>query len=292
MRAFNFSPVPSTPPNKQNRIMAGVVLAVVVLLIFGIVGLRSGSLGVLSPLAQIIVDGSGFLQKGLIVPVRWGHYVWDHYIALQNVTVENEKLRLEVAQLQSELVKYREALIENVRLRKLLGIKRRSEIPPVAANIIALELTPWIKAVSIDRGLKDGVKPGMVAMAGAGVVGKVVESSPYFSKVMLLSDRNSAISALIQRNRVRGILKGAGDETCFLSYVEKSVDVEIGDTVITSGTDDIFPKGLLLGTVSEVEPGPASSLFQRIIVKPAVDLSRLEELLILVNDRPTVRNVR
>nr|HDN00462.1 rod shape-determining protein MreC [Deltaproteobacteria bacterium] len=269
---------------------AYLVLAVVVFLIFVVVGLRFGSPAVVSPVKYFFMDLTGYLQKGLSGPPRWIKNFWRSYLALQEVELENKALRKEINQLEKEIGRYREALIANVRYKMLLEIKEDAGGKVIAANVVGVDLAPWLATITVDKGRKEGIKPGMVVMSGSGVVGQTLETSLHFSKVLLLSDYNSAIAALIQRNRARGIIKGAGDGLCRLAYVEKVVDVEVGDRIITSGTDGISSKGLLIGKVSSVTRGPISNLFQNIMVTPAVDLKRIEEVVILVKNQPFVES--
>jgi rod shape-determining protein MreC len=282
--------VPFRTGNSKKRTTAYLVLAVVILLIFVVVGLRLGSPAVVSPVKYFFVDLTGYLQKGLSGPSRWGKKLWRSYLALQDVELENKALRQEVIQLQTEIGRYREALIANARFKRLLGIKEEVGTTVVTANVVGVDLAPWLATITVDQGRKDGIKPGMVVMSGAGVVGQTMESSLHFSKVLLLSDYNSAVAVLIQRNRARGIIKGAGKGQCYLAYVEKMVDVEVGDRIITSGTDRIFPKGLLIGKVSSVTEGSISDLFQVIAVTPAIDLKRIEEVVIIVTNQPFVES--
>jgi rod shape-determining protein MreC len=284
--------VPFRTGNSKKRLTAYLVLAVVVLLIFVVVGLRLGSPAIVSPIKYFFVDLTGYLQKGLSGPSKWGKELWRSYVALQDVELENKALRQEVSQLQKEIGRYREALIANARFKRLLGMKEEVGTTVVTANVAGVDMAPWLATITVDQGRKDGIKPGMVVMSGAGVVGQTMESSLHFSKVLLLSDYNSAVAALIQRNRARAILKGAGEGRCYLAYVEKVVDVEVGDRIITSGTDRIFPKGLLVGKVSSVTEGSISDLFHVIAVTPAVDLKRVEEVVILVTNQPFVESRR
>jgi rod shape-determining protein MreC len=284
--------VPFRTGNSKKSLTVYLVLAVVVLLIFVVVGLRLGSPAIVSPIKYFFVDLTGYLQKGLSGPSKWGKELWRSYLALQDVELENKALRQEVSQLQKEIGRYREALIANARFKRLLGMKEEVGTTVVTANVVAVDMAPWLATITVDQGRKDGIKPGMVVMSGAGVVGQTMESSLHFSKVLLLSDYNSAVAALIQRNRARGIIKGAGEGRCYLAYVEKVVDVEVGDRIITSGTDRIFPKGLLIGKVSSVTEGSISDLFHVIAVTPSVDLKRVEEVVILVTNQPFVESRR
>ncbi|NIA08360.1 MAG: rod shape-determining protein MreC [Nitrospiraceae bacterium] len=265
-------------------------MVITALLVFVAIGLHFNFLAIVSPLEEISMDFSGYLQKGLSGPPRWGRYLWRSYLALHGTELENEALRREVARLQREIVQYREALIANARLKRLLKIKRNVKNTTVTANVVGVDMAPWAGTITIDQGRKDGIRPTMVVLSGAGVVGQVIKSSFYFSKVLLLSDYNSAVAAFVQRDRVRGILRGRGQGRCRLAYVGKAMDVEAGDKIITSGADQIFPKGLLLGTVSSVTQGSASDLFQVIKVTPAVDFKKVEEVLILIKTRSIMRS--
>jgi rod shape-determining protein MreC len=136
----------------------------------------------------------------------------------------------------------------------------------------------------VNKGEKDGVTKDMAVATSEGVVGRVIEVSPDTAKVLLITDANSSLDVIIQRSRAHGIMEGKIDEVCILKYVQKNEDVQVGDIVITSGLGGIFPKGLVVGKVSQVDrkrPG----IFQHIEVSPAVDLSRIEEVLIL-EERP------
>ncbi len=132
----------------------------------------------------------------------------------------------------------------------------------------------------INKGTADGINIDFPVMGAEGVAGKVIETSWNVSKVLLLVDYNSHIDALIQRNRCRGVLQGSGKSGCELKYVQRSDDVRVGDVVISSGLAGVFPKGLVLGKVVEVDKKEAG-LFQRIGVCPALDIARLEEVLVI-----------
>ncbi len=270
--------------NKPGTLFATV--AAVVVLIFAVVGIRMGATGVISPVKYVFMDTSGHIQRVLYAPLRWGKELWGSYVALQGLKVENEALRDEIHRLRQELARYREAIIANERLRRLLALKERVPGPGLAANVVGVDLAPWSATLTIDLGKKDGVEPGMAVLCEAGVIGQVIDSSTDFSKVLLITDVKSAVAAVVQRNRSRGILKGTGDKACELAYVEKGVDVQPGDIIVTSGTDGVFPKGLLLGRVTYVSQGAAPDLFQEIRVEPVTDPKKVEEVIVLAGGRP------
>lgn len=266
-------------------------LIVALLILFISTGLWLGIFGIFQPIKQTILDISGTVQKELDRPFIWVKNVWRSYIALQNVRTENESLKQEIARLQREATSYKEAIIANTRYKKLLDIKKESRTPVVTATVIGNDLAPWVWSLTIDKGLEDGVGPEMAVMSGTGVIGQILEASDHSSKVLLLADRNSAVAAMDQRSRIPGILKGNGDGLCRLAYVGKEDDIEIGDAIITSGTDQIFPKGLLLGKVTAVEKGSNSDIFQIITVKPSVELKQVEEVIVQIKGEPLIEGL-
>lgn len=250
---------------------------------------KVGLWGALLPLENLSSDLSGRLQAMVSTPLfsmRHMGAVWTEWLELKE---ENRRLREETVRLKQELTAYREASIANERYKKLLAIKEGSPAQLVVANVVGADLTAWVWSITIDKGLRDGVAADMPVMAGEGIVGRVIEPAVSYSKVLLLTDTKSAIAALVQRTRVQGILKGLGDGTCKLAYVEKSADVAVGDEIITSGMDKLFPKGFLLGKVSFINKGQETDLFQEIIVTPVADLKRMEEVAIQVQQRSILK---
>jgi rod shape-determining protein MreC len=138
--------------------------------------------------------------------------------------------------------------------------------------------------VTIDKGTSDGVRTDLAVMAPAGVVGRVVVSSVRAAKVQLLVDRNAAAGVLIERSRSQGVAIGAGDELLRMEYVSEVADVVVGDTVVTSGIDGIYPKGYVVGTVEAVEKSGNS--YKQILIRPAVDFSSVEEVLVVLTHAP------
>jgi rod shape-determining protein MreC len=209
--------------------------------------------------------------------------VWRRYIFFAGLEEENRKLRREIVSLRGEINQYREMYLEGMRLKKLLNLKENINYPTVIAKIIGGSRSSVFKMILINRGTADGVKEGFPVLTSEGVIGRIVESSWNVSRVLLLIDNNSNIDALIQRSRAQGVLQGRGGDGCILKYVQCSEDVRVGDNVISSGLAGVFPKGLLLGVVKKVQK-KEFGLFQEISVSPAVDLSRLEEALVILSD--------
>jgi len=243
--------------------------------------------GLFTAVSDIVLEPVGIIEEGIFGPVHFLHRFFRDMASFDELRSENRKLRIELAEMKRQLTLYREASLENARLKRLLKIKDTVQGKLVVSRVIGFDVTPWISIVLVDKGVNDGIWPDSVVLSGEGVAGRVLSSSPHFSKVMLVSDRNSRIPALVQRSRARGILEGLGHGMCSLSFVEKGADVAIDDLVVTSGTGGVFPKGLLLGRVIKVEKGNYyGDLFRQVEVKPAVDLWKLEELLIVKGKGP------
>lgn len=206
---------------------------------------------------------------------------WGKYIGLINVRQENEQLRQELQKYKVANIEYREAVATNIRLQKLLELKESLPPPTMTAEIIGKDPSLWFRTLTINRGSSDGVQKGMPVVTVEGVVGQVLTSSPNYSKVLLATDPNSAIDIITQKTRVQGIVKGLGREAFALHYVLKSAVVEKGDYVLTSGLGGVFPKGLMIGTVSDIKKS-RRGMFQDIEIEPAVDFSQLEYLIIIM----------
>lgn len=229
---------------------------------------------------RALLELSGPFQKGISRGVGFFQDLWQRYAHLVHLEEENRLLREIVEELKQERVQLLESRNENDRLRALLGFQQDFQKPLLPAEIIAKDLSGWFQTAVIDRGTRDGVEEGMAVLSVQGVVGQVMESSRSFSRVLLITDPNSSVAAIIQRSRARGIVTGDGHELCRLKYLHQSEDAKPGDLALASGLDRVYPKGVLIGTVLDVETSD-SDLFQRVVIQPSVDFLKLEEVLIL-----------
>lgn len=212
---------------------------------------------------------------------------WTRYVRLVGLEEENRILKKKTAELQAELVLYKEGYLEAGRLKQLLSLQEAYPFRYTAARIIGKEQAALSKTLWINKGSSHGLKPGMPVIALPGLIGRLTDVSCSSSKVMLLIDENSNVDAAIQRTRVQGILRGAGSRGCVVRYVSKIQDVKEGDVVLTSGMSNIFPKGLLIGKVSRVDHMDAG-LFLSIRVIPFADFASLEEVLVLTSQQQTL----
>jgi rod shape-determining protein MreC len=202
------------------------------------------------------------------------------YVWLRQIREENESLTQRVAELDQKVINYQEAYIENLRLRRLLDFRSTIHGEAVAAQVVVHDMTGWFQTLIADKGFRDQIAPDMPVVNDEGVIGRILDVSDRYARVLMITDPGSAVDAIVQRNRVRGILVGKDANGCVLKYVRGNLDVQVGDLIITSGKDGLFPKGLRLGVVQGTFKDPVD-LFQKIEVKPLVRLSALEELLII-----------
>jgi rod shape-determining protein MreC len=239
----------------------------------GVPVLESMTFGVVAEVQRGI--SSGFSAVG---------QVWSGYIGLRNLKARNEDLTRQLEDAQVALQEQR-ALADRTRtLEKLLDLRVRSNLTTIAADIIAAGASPDFRTLTVDKGTGDGVAADMAVIAPAGVVGRVVMPSGRAAKVQLLIDRNAAAGALIERSRAAGLVTGTGDERLNMEYVSEVADVVVGDVVITSGIDGIYPKGYVIGRIESMEKGGGT--YKRITVRPAVDFTGLEEVLVVLSPTP------
>jgi rod shape-determining protein MreC len=210
--------------------------------------------------------------------------VWSSYVGLVGASEENERLRARVSELDGERGLLEEFKRENERLRALLDLNAVSQLRGVAANVIGDEPSGWGQGVIVNKGSLMGIRVGMAVVHPKGVVGQVVAVSPNYSHVLLVTDHASGVDVMTQDSRVRGVVEGVGADHCELRYVSKQTPVRVGDTVVTSGMDGVFPKGLLVGVVSKVAV-ETGTLLQNVEIQVAVDLDKLEEVLIVTSEQ-------
>jgi rod shape-determining protein MreC len=208
--------------------------------------------------------------------------VWQDYIDLVNVRRENRELNEELRRLHREKAELSARESENLRLKKLLDVKNRHEFPSVVAQIIGEDASGWFRTCFINKGTDDGVFAGMPVTAIDGLVGRVSRSASSMAQVILITDPALAVDCRIARTRERGILRGSLEGGSILRYLNPKAQVQTDDDVVTSGLDGVFPMGLSVGKIQSVRTGD-QGLFVEALVSPAVDLSALEEVLVVLS---------
>ncbi len=240
----------------------------------GVPVLESVTFGVFSEIQRVVFGVTSSVSR-----------VWTGYIGLRHVKAENDALKQQLSDAQIALQTQRAQADRARGLEQLLELRDSTTMQTAAAQIIGAAATPDFRTVTIDKGTASGLKVDMAVIAPAGVVGRVVVSSLRAAKVQLLIDRNAAAGAIIERSRAQGVVVGGGDGRLLLEYMSEGFDVAVGDVVVTSGIDGIYPKGLVIGNVDDVEK--AGAAYRRISVRPAVNFSALEEVLVVMSPTPT-----
>lgn len=230
-------------------------------------------------LGRFFLEVMAPLQRGTAALARAVSGRWHGVVELMHAREDNVVLRQRARRLRAEVDRLAEVELENARLRRLLDFRHTLRGDVITARVIGRDATGGARTLVLDRGESDGVVKGAAVLAPEGTVGHVFLVSRHAARVLLISDHNSGVDALVQRTRARGIVQGTVDAGCVLKYVKRTDDVQEGDTIVTSGLDGIFPKGLPVGRVVAVDKrGPG--LFQLAEVTPRVEFERLEEVLV------------
>jgi rod shape-determining protein MreC len=225
-------------------------------------------------------DVVGPALRGVSAPFRFSHNIFDGYVNLVHTKSKNGELqkKLEVLQLQNQ--KLSELEKENERLRHLLHFMDQRPGTLIAARVIGEDVTNWFKCIIVDKGRGNGVSEKMPVVTPEGVVGQAVEVNQWHTKVMILIDTNSAIDVYATGKQARGILAGTGRTTLKMKYVLKNDDLEAGDRLITSGKDGVYPRGLPVGVVINVNKNVVG-LFAEVEVMPFNNFRKLDEVLVV-----------
>ncbi|MBZ5614091.1 MAG: rod shape-determining protein MreC [Acidobacteriia bacterium] len=242
--------------------------------------IRIWAVGAVTPLERVLVW----------VQTSTGN-VWHNYFYLRGVRAENRSLKAQIERMSLEQVRMSQDADQARRLQALLAFKEQFISQTMAAQIIGSSGSEQSRALFIDKGYSDGIKPDMAVITADGIVGKVLRAdpaNPHVSQVLLINDQSSGVGAILEKSRLQGILKGTSAGEVTLEKVMSDETVPVGELVLTSGGDGIFPKGLTAGRVTKV--GKGSDLFWNIRVRPAADLGRLEEVLVVtkIDERQAV----
>jgi len=209
------------------------------------------------------------------------------YFDLVGARRENLELRKQLAALETARARMNELEVENHRLGDLLELREALASQAVAANVIGNDATGLSRTLIVGQGSHDGLRRDLAVISADGVVGRLIMVAPNAARVLLIDDHNSALDALDQRSRARGVIAGVIDDGLTMKYVDRSEDLRAGDEIITSGMDGIFPRGLLVGQIKRVsQEGPG--LFLNVEVKPAANFRKLEQVLILTQKPPEI----
>ena len=265
--------------HKSLVLLAGVILLQVVLLAVQIKRdsqgrlLRVWTVGAVSPFQRAGAKGIGNIRG-----------TWSHYFALQNASRENEELRRENDRLKLQVNQLQSKAAEADRLAALLNFRQaQRNVPMLAARVIGTSANAASHTIYLDRGERDGIRRNMGVITPDGVVGKVVESYRDTAQVLLLTDRESGVGAMLSDSRIQSPVGGTGEPLLAMKYIPTDETVNVGEHVVTSGMDRIFPRDLPVGVVTEIKTGRP---FQQVRVRPAANLQRLEEVIVLLTLHP------
>jgi rod shape-determining protein MreC len=203
-----------------------------------------------------------------------------------HTSANNDKLRAENNDLRRQVAELQHHRAENQQLRALLQIKQAAPWRTVGARVIGRDASNWWKSIQIDRGSDDGIRPHQTVLSATGLIGKTISVSSGESRVLLLLDATCKVGALLETTREPGIVSGAStalarEPHLQMSFVDRKSNVKIGDAVYTSGLGGIFPRGILIGTVTDADLDP-QGMYQNVQLKPAADFRRLEEVMVII----------
>lgn len=220
------------------------------------------------------------LQQAVTWATRGMQGIWENYVYLVHVQQDNNRLREEIRWLRQENHRYLEAYLQYQRLQRLLDFREQISLDVVAAQVIGRNSNSWTEIIYINRGTRDRVVKGLPVITHEGLVGQVIHAAPALSQVMLLTDFRSGVDALIQRSRASGVVTGRGRHMAELKFLPVGADVQPGDRLISSGMGGVFPKGLIIGEVKDIQRNGRQA--QHVEIQPSVDFSHLEEVLVLL----------
>ena len=235
----------------------------------------------------MVLELTAPIERVVSAPIDGVTGFFSEYVDLLGVRAENRRLRRRIAEIESENLQFREALVASGHLARVASMRDEIEIPMLPAEVVGLDVAPWFRSVLVDRGGRHGVKPGHPVITDEGVVGVVTATSGSAAKTMLLLDRQSSVDALVQRSRARGAVRGVGRDRLEFEFIVRGADVVVGDEVVTSGLGGVYPKGLRIGTVNELRDA-GGRLTRIAVIEPAVDLGQLEQVFVMLRRGPTM----
>jgi rod shape-determining protein MreC len=218
-------------------------------------------------------------ERGLVWAQNGSSDLWHNYFFLRGVRAENRQLKKQIEEMRLQEVRMSEDAAQAQRLQSLLAFREQFIVKPLPAQVIGSSGSDLSRSIYIDKGSNDGVAQDMAVITSGGIVGKVLRVYPSTSLVLMINDQSSGVGAMLEKSRLQGVARGTPNGELILERVMSDEQVAAGETVLSSGGDQIFPKGLPVGVVSKVSPG--KEMFLSIKVKPAADLSRLEEVLVV-----------
>ncbi len=243
-----------------------------------------GSLRIMS---APFLEASYGVQTGLTWVSQGVEGTTTKYLNLLSIRKNNKELLKEVSVLKMESVAYQELKLENARLKKLIGLKEKSPMTLLASSVVSEDLLSENQTLTIDKGSKENIHGKMGVLGLNGVIGSVLKTSSHRSQILLLTDRFFVVEGLIQRSREKLIIEGTGDTLISAKHIRASLDIQIGDLIVTSGNEGLYPKGLPIGVVQNIKISNAG-ITKTAAIKPLADLFNAEELFVIEDAGETI----
>ncbi|MBF0362625.1 MAG: rod shape-determining protein MreC [Oligoflexia bacterium] len=230
---------------------------------------------------RIVIEATAPIQSFVINLRKSVNFFFDHYVFLVSTSFDNDQLKKKVHELENAIFVLRELELENRRLKDLL--KFGEEIPreKILAQVVGLDSTSEFKVLRINKGSRDGIKLKSTVVTTNGLVGHIYRLSDHYSDVLSILDQNSRIDAIVTRTRSHGVVQGFSDYKCIMKYVTRTEPIQVGDELVTAGLGNIYPKGLKVGTIVNIER-ESYGITQFVELVPSIDFRKLEEVVVLV----------
>ncbi len=268
----------------SRKLLIFVGVALFIAINFTVITMSSRDALPVSGIERFTISIISPFQLAVTKTINFTKDVWNTYFRSVLAVKENVELKKKLGKAIELKNRFEELELENIRLKKFVNFTGQVPDTYVAAQIIARDPSPWFKTIMIDKGAKDGLEKGSPVLVSEGIVGQIIKVAKNYSRVLLIIDRNSAVDALVQNSRVRGIVKGNNEDNCSFVYALRKDEVKKGEMIISSGMDQVFPKGLKIGRILKVTK-VHSQLFQDILIETSVDFNKIEEVLVYKNDR-------
>jgi rod shape-determining protein MreC len=239
--------------------------------------LRFWSSSLVTPVERVIHGG------GLNV-----RHLWTNYVDLRHTRQQNHDLQLEIARLREEQAAFAEDAQQGRRMQALLGFQQQYIASTVAAQVVSTSGSDRSRLVYIDKGSKDGLKPDQAVITPDGIVGKLRDVWAHSAQLLLINDPTAGAGVILESTRIRGIIRGAVSGKVEITNLTADSRIKPGEHVITSGGDGVFPRGLPVGVIESIAPDPEHQPYTAITIKPAADLARLEEVLVVTGTQATL----
>lgn len=276
--------MPSNLSSKPNKDRAVAVLIPLLFFNLTLLSVQVQNPGAMTPAKTMVLSLQGPVVDAISGTIGGVRNLWKEYVWLVGARTENKDLAEEVQHLTLLNRSYEEIRQENIRLRQLLSVSGQLEYDSIGARVIARAPEFLAKVLYIDRGTKDGVQIDLPVLSESGVIGRTVYVAGDESQVQLITNTDASVGVILESTRTPGVLRGTGGLLMDLQYINNTEEIHVGESVLTSGLDGIFPKGLLIGEVTDFSRKDGISY--DISVKPLADMHHIEEVSVLLTRLP------